>query len=149
MQGISIGALARSAGVRTDTVRHYERIGLLPEPARTDAGYRSYGADDRKRMLFIRRGRELGFTLAEIGKLLALRSNETARAADVLVLTRAKIGDLRERIADLTVIEAALTTLADSCPSNVPIDDCPILLHLFMTRPVIAPRLGTSASKEE
>lgn len=149
MQGTSIGSLARSAGVRIDTVRHYERIGLMPAPARTDAGYRSYGAEDRERLRFIRRGRDLGFTLAEIGQLLALKADATASAADVLALTRVKIADLRARIEDLSVIEKALTRLADACPPDAPIDDCPILLHLFAVAYPDASRLGTSASTKE
>jgi MerR family mercuric resistance operon transcriptional regulator len=121
----------------------------MPPPARTDAGYRSYGAEDLERLRFIRRGRDLGFTLAEIGQLLTLRSDVAASAADVLALTRTKIAGLRTRINDLEVIEQALTQLADACPPDAPIDDCPILLHLFAVAHPIAPRLGTSSLTEE
>jgi DNA-binding transcriptional MerR regulator len=149
VQGISIGSLAKSAGVRIDTVRHYERIGLMPAPARTDAGYRSYGAEDRERLRFIRRGRDLGFTLTEIGQLLALKADTTASAADVLAITQTKIADLRTRIDDLSIIESALTQLADACPPDAPIDDCPILLHLFAVAHPHVPRLSASLITKE
>jgi DNA-binding transcriptional MerR regulator len=121
----------------------------MPAPARTDAGYRSYGTEDRERLRFIRRGRDLGFTLSEIGQLLALKADATASAADVLTLTRAKIAALRARIDDLAIIETALIQLADACPPDAPIDDCPILMHLFAIGHPHAPRLDASASTKE
>jgi DNA-binding transcriptional MerR regulator len=125
-----IGELAKAARVRVDTLRHYERIGLLKEPHRTDAGYRQYGPDDLERMLFIRRGRDLGFTLSELATLLSIDGATTGSAADVLALTRTKISALQTRLADLARIEAALESLASNCPIEAPASDCPILNHL-------------------
>ena len=88
--GLTIGAFAKSVGVRADTIRYYERHGLLADPGRTAAGYRIYDARDVERVRFIRKGKHLGFTLKEIGTLLSLHSSDTARAADVLDITQRK-----------------------------------------------------------
>jgi DNA-binding transcriptional MerR regulator len=125
-----IGELAKAAGVRIDTLRHYERIGLLKAPLRTEAGYRQYGAEDLERMQFIRRGRDLGFTLSELAALLSIEGAAAGTAADVLALTRAKIAALQTRLADLARIEAALDGLANDCPVEAPVSDCPIFNHL-------------------
>ena len=128
--GLTIGAFAKSVGVRADTIRYYERHGLLADPGRTAAGYRIYDARDVERVRFIRKGKHLGFTLKEIGTLLSLHSSDTARAADVLDITQRKIAEFKSQISDLSQIEAALQRLADECPVNAPATDCPILAHL-------------------
>jgi len=129
MSGLTIGALAAAAGVRRDTVRYYERFGLIPAPPRTDAGYRNYSAADVKRVQFIRRAGRLGFTLNEIGSLLALHSSESARAADVLCVTDNKIEELRSKVEELRGIRSMLEQLAAGCPIDAPAGDCPILAH--------------------
>lgn len=129
MAGLTIGALAAAAGVRRDTVRYYERFGLMPAPPRTDAGYRSYSEADVDRVRFIRRAAQLGFTLNEIGNLLTLQSSESARAADVLRVTDEKIGELRSKVAELRGIRSVLEQLAAGCPVDAPASDCPILAH--------------------
>lgn len=130
MGGFTIGAFAKSAGVRTDTIRYYERNGLLPAPARSAAGYRLYDKSDVERVRFIRKGQSLGFTLSEAAKLLALRASDTARAADVLAVTEKKIAEEMARIRELKRIKAALQRLAEKCPVEAPVSDCPILAHL-------------------
>lgn len=133
MAGITIGAFAKAAGVRTDTIRYYERDGLLPPPARTAAGYRLYDDSDLERVRFIRKAQGLGFTLSEIAALLALRASDTARAADVLDITERKIAESIARITELSRISAALKQLAEQCPVEAPVTDCPILAHLANT----------------
>lgn len=130
MRGMSIGELAGASGVRTDTVRYYERIGLLAMAARTEAGYRSYGSEDLARLRFVRRAKSLGFSLEDIRRLIDLQGNDASTAGDVLALTRQRIEVLQNQIADLAAIEAALANLARDCPPAAPASDCPILAHL-------------------
>lgn len=130
MTYFTIGKLSRALGVRPDTIRYYERNGLLPPPARSSAGYRTYGDADLERVRFIRKGQHLGFTLREIGSLLDLRASDNATTADVLAITEGKIAEATSRIDDLTRIRSALTALADQCSIDIPIADCPILAHL-------------------
>ena len=112
MAGLTIGAFAKAVGVRPDTIRYYERNGLLPHPARSSAGYRLYAESDLERVRFIRKAQQLGFTLAEIGLLLTLQASDTARAADVLDITERKIAESTSRIIDLNRIKDALEGLA-------------------------------------
>lgn len=137
MSSMTIGALASAAAVRIDTIRYYERTGLLPAPARSGAGYRKYSASDLHRVQFIRRAQELGFTLSEIATLLSLRASDTARSADVLSLTKAKISASRARIAQLKKMKQALERLADSCPGDAPVSDCPIIAYMADSGPAV------------
>lgn len=139
MADLTIGAFAKAVGVRPDTVRYYERNGLLPHPARSSAGYRLYAKSDLERVRFIRKAQQLGFTLAEIGLLLTLQASDTARAADVLDITEKKIAESTSRIIDLNGIKDALERLAAECPVDAPVSDCPILAHLANTN---APAFG-------
>lgn len=129
-KSLTIGAFAKAVGVRPDTIRYYERNALLADPGRTPAGYRIYDEHDVERVRFIRKAQKLGFTLKEIAVLLSLRGSDAARAADVLEITQKKIADLQSRIADLSNIKDALRNLADECPVDAPVSDCPILAHL-------------------
>ena len=124
---LKIGDVARRAGVGVETVRYYERRGLLKEPARNAAGYRQYAEDAVARVRFIRRARELGFTLKEIGELLALRHDPSASKADVKQRAEAKIIVIKAKIRDLQRTKAVLVKLAAACPGYGPLDDCPIL----------------------
>lgn len=135
MGGFTIGAFAKSAGVRTDTIRYYERNGLLPVPARSAAGYRLYDPSDVARVRFIRKAQHLGFTLNEAAALLAMQASDTARAADVLGVTEKKIAESAARIKDLRRIKDALERLAADCPVEAPVSDCPILAHLANVSP--------------
>jgi len=126
MRGLTIGKLATATGVHLETVRYYERIGLMPEPARTAGGYRSYGADHTRRLSFIRRARELGFGIGEIKALLALAEPGHISCADVKTLTLTHLDDVRAKISDLRRLESILTRTVDRCSgAEAPI--CPVL----------------------
>lgn len=123
-----IGELARRARVNVQTVRYYERRGLLPDPQRTPAGYREYADAAVDRMRFIRRAQELGFTLSEITELLALRLDPRTPADAVKRRARAKIDDIDRRVRDLERIKRALGHLAGRCRGGSgPIGACPFL----------------------
>lgn len=123
-----IGELARRAGVNVQTVRYYERRGLLPRPQRTPSGYREYSDETADRLRFIRRAQELGFTLTEIEELLVLRLDPHTTAATVKARAEAKIADLDRRIQDLEHIRHALTHLAGQCRGGRgPVGECPLL----------------------
>jgi MerR family mercuric resistance operon transcriptional regulator len=127
MDGLTIGRVARSAGLAIDTVRYYEREGLLQKPARTPSGYRQYSADAVARLRFIRQAKELGFTLAEIRELLALKVAPGKSCADVRARAHAKIADVEQRIAQLDRMKRALVKLAAACSGRGPTSECPIL----------------------
>ncbi len=124
------GELAKRAGVNVETLRFYERKGLLPAPPRRVSGYRRYPADSVRRIRFIKRAQELGFTLAEISELLCLRVRAGTTPADVRGRAERKLADVRRKIKDLKAIERALRELTASCSGRGPLDDCPILNHL-------------------
>ncbi len=127
MRTLTIGQLAREAGVNVQTVRYYERRGLLAEPPRRESGYREFPESDVARLGFIRRAQALGFTLAEIGDLLSLRVDPQTTSADVHRRVEAKLKDVGEKMADLRRIRSALRELATSCKAHGPVGDCPFL----------------------
>ena len=124
---LTIGELAASAGVGRETIRYYERKGLLEEPPRSAAGYRHYPPDVPWRLRFIRRAQELGFTLAEISGLLDLRVDEVSACAVVETRAREKLVQVETKIADLRSMGDALRRLVDKCQARAPTSDCPIL----------------------
>lgn len=124
---LTIGQLAERAGVGVETVRFYERKGLLDEPARRASGYRQYGEDVVARLRFIRRAKELGFTLKEVADLLALRHDPAATRSDVRERMQGKVGDIEAKIRDLQNIKQALLELTATCKGRGPAEDCPIL----------------------
>ena len=128
MNGLKSGDVARRADVNVETVRFYERQGLLPEPPRTPSGYRQYDEEHVRRIRFIKRAQGLGFTLREIADLLALKVEPGAKSRDVKALAAQKIAEIDVKIHDLTRIKATLETLHAACDGEVPIHDCPILL---------------------
>ena len=113
---MTIGAVARAAGVGVETIRFYERSGLLTPPPRTAAGYRQYAPEAVQRVLFLRRIQRFGFTLAEASEFLALQ--EGAACADGQRLARSKIVALEEQIAHLTATKDALVALVARCPDH-------------------------------
>lgn len=149
MGNFKIGELAAAAGVGRDTIRYYERTGLLREPERTAAGYRLYDETDLERVNFIRSAQELGFTLDQARQLLALRASDTASAQAVLDITLAKIGDAEARLKRLSDIRDMLRTLADECPGEVPVSDCPILAFLSARRTAHHQNTKDEAAQEE
>ncbi len=124
--GLHRAALARRTGCNLETIRYYEKIGTMPEPPRTEAGYRLY--DDRhvERLRFILRARELGFSLDDIRGLLALVDRGTQTCANVKERTERHLADVREKIADLKRIERVLAETAAKC-SGDKVPDCPVL----------------------
>ncbi len=127
MKPMTIGEVAKAAEIGVETVRFYEREGLIAEPPRRRSGYRQYPPDTVRRVRFIRRAKELGFTLTEIGELLELRVDPTKSCADVRTLARAKMADIEAKMLDLARIQAALTELVRTCRGKGTTSDCPIL----------------------
>jgi MerR family transcriptional regulator, copper efflux regulator len=123
---LKTGDLADAAGVNIHTVRYYESRGLLPKPPRTGSGYRMYGLEDVKRLRFIKRAQELGFTLEEIGELLELRVEPGAGQA-VRSHTAVKIDEIDGKIRDLERIRAKLVELSAACDQHGTHDDCRVL----------------------
>jgi len=130
MNSLKTGELAKQAGVNVETLRFYEREGLLAEPPRRASGYREYPPDTVQRIRFIQRAKELGFTLREIKGLLELRVGPNTTCAEVKEHAAEKIADVKQKISDLKSIERALNKLMKTCRGSGPIDACPILKHL-------------------
>jgi MerR family copper efflux transcriptional regulator len=128
MESIGIGALAKRAGVGIDTVRYYERSGLLAPQARLSSGYRRYSELELARLRFIRRAQALGFTLKEVRELLSLSAQRDV--ARVKRSAQAKLTDVGRRIAELEKVRAALANLIAACPGHGRAADCPILKAL-------------------
>lgn len=127
MAGLKVGEVAKRAGVNLQTVRYYERRGLLPRPPRTPANYRIYPVDTVLRVRFVKRAQELGFTLKEIQELLALRAAPKTRCADVRARAEAKVHDIDQRVRTLRAMRRALHNLIGECSGRGPVSRCPIL----------------------
>ncbi len=127
---MKIGEVARAAGLGIDAVRFYEREGLIPAPARRASGYRQYTPEVVVNLRFIKRAKDLGFSLKEIGELLRLEASEGATPAEVRERAEAKLEDLEERIRSLQRMRRALRKLVESCPGKGPLSDCSILRAL-------------------
>jgi MerR family copper efflux transcriptional regulator len=128
MEGLGIGQLARRGGVGIDTVRYYERNGLLAPRSRLASGYRRYGDMEVARLRFIRRAQALGFTLKEIKELLALSAQRDV--GRVKRSAQAKLIDVKSRIAALERVRDGLATLIEACPGHGRAAECPILQAL-------------------
>jgi DNA-binding transcriptional MerR regulator len=128
MESMGIGALAKRAGVGIDTVRYYERAGLLAPKARLASGYRRYSGLEVARLRFIRRAQALGFTLKEIRELLALSARKDV--GRVKRTAQAKLVNVEQRIAELQRVRTGLATLIAACPGHGRAADCPILQAL-------------------
>jgi Hg(II)-responsive transcriptional regulator len=126
MQTLTIGKLAKQSGVGIDTVRFYEREGLLPRASRTQSGYRLYSDNDVERLRFIRRAKGLGFSLEEIGELLDLNATRGSRAS-VKKLAQHRLSDLNQKISELTAIRDALAALVQQCNGEGSLKGCPII----------------------
>jgi MerR family mercuric resistance operon transcriptional regulator len=123
---ISIGELSRLTGVNIETVRYYERIGMLPAPPRTASGRRVYDATRRRILAFIRRSRELGFSLDEIRVLIRLGGPEKATCCEVREIAARHLEDIRAKIADLRKLERLLAKTVAQCSGRM-VPDCPVL----------------------
>lgn len=127
MGGLTIGQLAKRAGVNVGTIRYYERRRLIPEPPRSESGYRQYPQEAVARIQFIKRAKELGFSLKEISELLSLRVEPDTTCSDVRKRAKAKLIDIEGRIETLERMKRALMKLIASCRGQGPISECPIL----------------------
>jgi MerR family copper efflux transcriptional regulator len=126
---LTIGQLARRAGVGIETVRFYERQGLLPKPPRTPSGYRQYSPEALGRLAFIGRAKGLGFALREIAELLALEASPEATCDDVKVKAQGKLTEIETQLANLTRVRDTLRGLVGDCHGG-PASTCPVLRNL-------------------
>lgn len=124
---LTIGKLAGCSGVSAQTIRYYERSGLLPEPTRTAVGYRMYSDDAVIRLTFIKNAQLLGFSLSEIQELLSLRLQPSATCADIWQRTHQKIVAVDKKIEELQRIKRELTSLVAQCPGNLPANECRVV----------------------
>lgn len=124
------GELAKRTECNIETIRYYEQVGLLPPPPRSEGGHRLYGRDLIKRLVFIRRSRDLGFTIEEIRKLLGLVDGQKYTCAEIEGLATEHVGDIRKKISDLRKLMRVLETMASRC-SRGRVPECPIIDALF------------------
>ena len=124
---LTIGKVAKQAGVNVNTLRYYERQGVLAKPVRNGSNYRVYPEDTVLRVRFVKRAQELGFSLAEIKELLNLRISEEASCGDVRDQAQSKIQDLDGRISSLRAMRRVLSKLVAQCSGEGPVSECPIL----------------------
>lgn len=127
MTQLSIGKLAKLAEMSIDTIRYYEREGLIAPPARRASGYRAYAPDVVGRLKFIRRAKDLGFTLGEITELLALTSQAEQDMAGMKIAAQAKLGVVEDKIRELQRIRRGLKRLVAACPGHGALAKCPIV----------------------
>ena len=131
MEALSIGQVARRVGIGIETVRFYERQGLIDDPPRTGAGYRQYSEDVISRLRFIKRAKGLGFSLKEIAELLSLRLDPTTTCGDIKKRAEAKIAAIEEKILTLQRMKKALKELAATCRESGSVRECSILETLY------------------
>ena len=127
MSELKIGQVARKAQVNIETIRFYERRGLISPVGRTGSGYRLFSEDTIKRIQFIKRAKKLGFTLNEISELLSLRVEPNAKCGDIKEKADVKIKDIENKLETLTRMKKALVKLSVACNYNEPASSCPIL----------------------
>ena len=127
---VTIGRLSKRTGCNIETIRYYERIGLLPKPPRTEGGHRLYKNEHIKRLTFVRRSRELGFTLDEVKELLNLVDGGDYTCGEVLTLTAQHLNEVRQKIKDLRRLEKTLKTIVADCQGGE-VPECPIVDALF------------------
>lgn len=133
VKGMQRAELAQRTGCNLETVRYYEKVGLLPPPPRTRAGYRNYDATHERRVRFILRARELGFALEEIRELLHLADERDQPCADVRAVAAAHLDDVRAKIADLRRMERVLKDVVAQCGNGTQ-PECPLIETLFRDR---------------
>jgi Zn(II)-responsive transcriptional regulator len=131
MKAMTSGELAKQSGVNVETLRYYERDGILPQPERTESGYRLYHDSDVQRVRFIKRAQDLGFSLKEIKELLLLKQEPNHSAADVKKMAEEKIEAIEEKINMLQAIRESLQNLTAACPgAAATVEACPIIHSL-------------------
>lgn len=141
MNAFTIGELAKQAKVHVETLRYYERRGLIPRPPRTVSNYRLYSSESFRRVKFIKQAQELGFSLNEIKKLLALRATPRARCAEVRTYAAHKIEDIEGKIRSLARMRKTLEKLIAECSGEGPATRCPILESLDSEPPTVSQKV--------
>lgn len=141
MEHLTIGRLARAAGVGIETVRFYQRRGLIARPPRPQQGFREYSRATLERLRFIREAQQLGFSLREIEELLALWTIDGSDCGQVRARAAAKLEDVEAKIAQLERVRAALRALVERCPGRGRLDGCSII------NAIVAPHLGTERDR--
>jgi len=131
MEKLTIGQLAKKANVNLETIRYYERRGLLPEPPRNKSGHRQYSLEEVKRTEFIKRCQALGFSLKEVSELISLKVIPGTTCGDIKARVETKIADVEKRIVDLEKIREALLRMSSKCIGKGPVGQCPILEELY------------------
>jgi Hg(II)-responsive transcriptional regulator len=129
--GLRIGRVAKDSNTAIETIRFYERSGLISEPPRRESGYREYPGEVIARLRFIKRAKELGFSLKEISDLLALSRKGEKNCATVRRRAQEKVSQIKVKIADLKRIESALIQLGSTCETRKNSDGCPILERFY------------------
>ena len=129
-ESFTIGKLSQATGVNIETIRYYEKRGLIPPPPRTMSGYRRFGDDHTKRLFFIRRARELGFSLKEIGSLLSLVDTGEYTCGEVQSLTLHQLKNVKTKISDLRRLERTLAAMAAECEGGS-VPECPVIDAMF------------------
>jgi DNA-binding transcriptional MerR regulator len=135
MAGLTVSGLARAVGASPDTVRYYERLGLLPDAARTDAGYRMFGDRDVERMRFIRSAQRLGFSLAEIGELLGIREHGLCPCGRARERLTAKLPEIEAKLAELRALRDTVRRALDAADGSGRCWSCPPQILQITTRP--------------
>src|SRR5687768_7323037 len=130
MDGLTIGEVAEQAKVHIETLRYYERQGLVARPPRSLSNYRLYPQDAVRRVQFIKRAQELGFSLKGIKELLSLRAAPEAECGEIRAHAEAKIKDIEEKVSALMAMKSALSKLVTECSREGPLTECPILESL-------------------
>ena len=131
---LSIGGLAKAAGVKVVTVRYYEKVNLMPEPSRTEGNYRAYKREHLQRLRFIRRCRDLGFTLDQVREIMQLSVQAERGCSGIGQLTAKHLADIERKIADLKSLAAELRRINRRCPGNRTIANCRILEALSASK---------------
>ena len=144
--GMAIGGLARATGTKAETIRYYERIGLLAKPFRTAANYRSYGPSELARLSFIRRARALGFSIQQVSALLDLADRRDRSCDAVDALAKDHLVTVDAKIADLRALRRELADLIGQCRQGT-IAECRILDALAPSLPVVEANSGSPVSK--
>lgn len=139
--GMAIGALAKATGTKAETIRFYEKIGILPEPARTSGNYRTYGVEHVRRLSFVRRARDLGFPLETVRAMLALADQPDRPCGEVDALVLEQLREVERKIADLQRLREELDRLAHQCRGGGRMADCRIIEALSPQDTVLEERL--------
>ncbi len=129
-RGYAIGELSRLSGVKIETIRYYEKIGIMPEPGRTPSGYRQFGHQHLKRLSFVRKSRNLGFTLKEVRALLSMVDQDNFSCGEIHAITLEHLAEIDAKMAALRKLKSVLGRMANQC-SQGDVPECPVIDALF------------------